>query len=151
MQLNKEQIIEYQKNRPPYLMMDFITEVIPGKSARGYKYLDKKEWFFKCHFPGDPSMPGMLQVEAIVQLTAMALFTLEGNKGKVAYITKLKDASFIKKVLPNSKLELEGDILSFKRGIANCKGVAKVNEKIVCKATFNLVLPHIMEEFKIKE
>ena len=148
MQLDKEQISQYQRNKPPYLMVDYVTEVIPGKMVKGYRILDEKEWFFECHFPGDPNMPGMLQVEAIVQLTAMALFTMDGNKGKVAYITNLKDAKFLKKILPNSKLELEGEILSLKRGIATCEGLAKVDNIVVCKAKFNLVLPHILEEFK---
>ena len=148
MELNKKQILEYQKNRPPYLMVDYVTEVIPSKSVKGYKILDEKEWFFECHLPNDPNMPGMLQVEAIVQLTAIALFTMEGNKGKVAYITNLKDAKFLKKVIPNTKLELEGEILSLKRGIATCQGRAKIDNQIVCKAKFNLVLPHILEQFK---
>jgi len=151
MELNKQQILEYQRNRPPYLMMDYITQVEPGKFVKGYKILNEDEWFFECHFPDDPNMPGMLQVEAIVQLTAMALFTIKGNKGKVAYITNLKDAKFLQKVLPNTKLELEGEILSIRRGIAKCQGLAKVEGKIVCKAKFDLVLPHIMEKFRIKE
>ena len=150
MELNKEQILQYQKNIPPYLMMDYITDVVPAKSAKGYKMLNDDEWFFQCHFPNDPNMPGMLQVEAIVQLTAMALFTMEGNKGKVAYITHLKDAKFLQKVLPNSKFEIEGTILSLRRGVANCEGFAKVDQRVVCKAKFSLVLPHIIEEFKIK-
>ena len=61
MKLNKKEILEYQQNRPPYLMIDFVDEVIPGKSAKGYKDLTKNEWFFKVHWPNDPNMPGMLQ------------------------------------------------------------------------------------------
>jgi len=151
MELTKEEILKYQKNIPPYLMMDYITEVVPEKSVNGYKILNEDEWFFQCHFPGDPNMPGMLQVEAIVQLTAMALFTVDENKGKVAYITHLKDAKFLKKVTPNCKLEMQGKILSLRRGIAQCEGFATVENKVVCKAKFSLVLPHIVEQYQIKK
>ena len=80
MKLNKKEILEYQKNRPPYLMIDFAEEVIPGKSARGYKDLTEGEWFFKVHWPGDPNMPGFLQIEALVQMCALSILSLEGNK-----------------------------------------------------------------------
>ena len=67
--LDKNGIHEYQQNRAPYLMIDYATEVIPGKSAKGYKDLNSDEWFFKVHCPKDPNMPGMLQVEALVQMS----------------------------------------------------------------------------------
>ena len=67
MKLSKKQIIKIQKNRDPYLLIDYATKVVPGKSVEGYKILKKNEWFFKVHWPGDPNMPGMLQVEAMVQ------------------------------------------------------------------------------------
>ena len=80
-QLNLKGIHEYQRNRHPYLMIDFVEEVIPGESAKGYKDLKKDEWFFKVHWEGDPNMPGMLQIEALVQLCALSILTLDGNKG----------------------------------------------------------------------
>ena len=75
-------IYDYQKNRPPYLLIDYVNEVIPGKSANGYKNLKEDEWFFKVHWPGDPNMPGLLQIEALVQMCALTILTLDGNKGK---------------------------------------------------------------------
>ena len=86
MKLNKKEIFEYQQNRPPYLMIDFAEEVIPGKLARGYKDLKEDEWFFKVHWPEDPNMPGMLQIEALVQMCALSLLTMDGNKGKLVYL-----------------------------------------------------------------
>ena len=70
MKLNKKKILEVQKNRHPYLLIDYASKVIPGKLADGYKLLKKNEWFFKVHWPGDPNMPGMLQVEALVQMAS---------------------------------------------------------------------------------
>ena len=103
MKLNKKEILEYQQNRPPYLMIDFAEEVIPGKSAKGYKDLKEDEWFFKVHWPGDPNMPGMLQIESLVQMCALSILCLPGNKGKVMYLTSANNLKFIKKILPGSR------------------------------------------------
>ena len=73
MKLDKEKILEYQKNRPPYLMIDFVNEVIPGKTSNGFKKLNDDEWFFKVHWENDPNMPGMLQIESLVQMCSMAI------------------------------------------------------------------------------
>ena len=78
-ELNKKKILEYQNNEPPYLMIDHASEVITGKSAVGYKYLNKDEWFFKVHWKNDPNMPGMLQIEALSQMAALSILTLPGN------------------------------------------------------------------------
>ena len=69
--LDKSGIHEYQQNRAPYLMIDYATEVIPGVSAKGYKDLKDDEWFFKVHWKNDPNMPGMLQIESLVQMSAL--------------------------------------------------------------------------------
>ena len=84
--LDKKAILEFQQNRPPYLMIDHATEVVPGVSSRGYKDLKKDEWFFEVHWPNDPNMPGMLQIEALVQMSSLAILTLPNNKGKIMYL-----------------------------------------------------------------
>jgi len=144
--LNKSQILEYQKNRPPYLMIDEATEVIPGLSAKGFKNLNEDEWFFKVHWEGDPNMPGMLQIEALVQMSALSILTMPGNKGKVMYLVNANNLKFFKKVLPGSKYIIETIIKSYKRGIALCEGKAYVNKELVSKAEFSLAL---LEELKI--
>jgi len=100
MKLSNKEILEYQKNRPPYLMIDYAEEVIPGKSARGYKDLKEDEWFFKVHWPEDPNMPGMLQVEALVQMCALSLLTMPGNKGKLVYLISADKIILKKKLHP---------------------------------------------------
>lgn len=144
--LDKKLILEFQKNKPPYLMIDEATEIIPGVSAKGYKYLKEDEWFFKVHWEGDPNMPGMLQIEALVQMSALSILTLPGNKGKVMYLVNANNLKFFKKVLPKSKYNIETVIKSYKRGIALCEGKAYVDEEIVSKAEFSLAL---LEELKI--
>ena len=113
--LNSIELQEYQQNRYPYLMIDYVNEVIPGKSAKGYKDLNSDEWFFKVHWPNDPNMPGMLQIEALVQMAALAIVTLPGKKGRVLYITSATNLQFKKKILIGDKLSMKTKILNYKR------------------------------------
>ena len=150
MELDKKKILEYQQNRDPYLLVDHATEVLPGKSAKGYKILKNDEWFFKVHWPNDPNMPGMLQVEALVQMCALAILTLPSNKGKVVYLVKANNLKFIKKIVPNTKFEIDTKILSFKRGMAHCEGVGSIDKEIACKADFTLILPDEIKSYNLK-
>lgn len=151
MELNKNQILEYQKNEPPYLMMDYATDIQPGKYANGYKELKNDEWFFKVHWKGDPNMPGMLQLEALTQMAALSILTLPGNKGKKMYLSSANDIKFIQKVLPDNIFSIETKVLSFKRGLATFEGLGKVDNKIVCKAKFILILPDEILKYNLKE
>ena len=148
--LDKKAILEFQQNRPPYLMIDHATEVVPGVSSRGYKDLKKDEWFFEVHWPNDPNMPGMLQIEALVQMRSLAILTLPNNKGKIMYLSSSKNLKFIKKIIPNSRLNIETKIKSFKRGIAVCDGVGTVENEIVCKAEFILILPDELKKYNLR-
>ena len=148
--LNKKKILEYQQNREPYLMIDEATSVEPGKSANGFKDLSKDEWFFKVHWPNDPNMPGMLQIEALVQMCALSILCMPGNKGKVMYLTSANNLKFIKKIVPDSRLYIETKVLSFKRGIAVCEGKGIVNKEMACKASFNLILPEEIKKYNLK-
>jgi len=149
--LDKKGIYEYQQNREPYLLIDYASEIIPGVSAKGYKDLKNDEWFFKVHWPSDPNMPGMLQIEALVQMCALSILSLPGNKGKVVYLTSANNMKFIKKIIPNSRLYIETKIKSFKRGLAICEGVGLVEKNLVCKAEFNLILPDEIKKYNLKE
>ena len=150
MKLNKEQILEYQQNRPPYLMIDFAEEVVPGKSAKGYKDFREDEWFFKVHWAGDPNVPGMLQIEALVQMSALSILSLPGNKGKVMYLTTANNIKFIKKIIPNKRLYIETKVKSFKRGLATCEGLGLIEKQVACKAEFNLILPEEIKKYNLK-
>ena len=149
--LDKQGIYEYQQNREPYLLIDYASEIVPGVSAKGYKDLKNDEWFFKVHWPNDPNMPGMLQVEALVQMCALSILSLPGNKGKVVYLTSANNMKFIKKIIPNSRLYIETKIKSFKRGLAICEGIGLVEKNLVCKAEFNLILPDEIKKYNLKE
>jgi 3-hydroxyacyl-[acyl-carrier-protein] dehydratase len=151
MKLNKNQILEYQQNRNPYLMIDSAEEIIPGKSAKGYKDLTIDEWFFKVHWPNDPNMPGMLQIEALVQMSALSILTLPGNKGKIMYLTSANNLKFIKKITPGSRLYIDTKVKSYKRGLAICEGKGLLNEEIACKAEFNLILPEEIKKYTLEK
>ena len=150
MKLNKKEILEYQQNRPPYLMIDFVDEVIPGKSAKGYKDLTEDEWFFKVHWPEDPNMPGMLQIESLVQMCALSLLTMPGNKGKLVYLIAADKIKLQKKIIPNDRLIIETKVNSYNRGIAKCQGKGEVNSKLACSAEFTIVMPHVINYYKKK-
>ena len=150
MKLSKKEILEYQQNRSPYLMIDFVDEVIPGKCAKGYKDLAEDEWFFKVHWPKDPNMPGMLQIESLVQMCALSLLTMPGNKGKLVYLLSADKVKLIKKVIPNDRLIIETKVNSYNRGIAKCQGTGEINGKTACSAEFTVVLPHIINYYKKK-
>lgn len=153
MLLKKKQILEFQNNREPYLMIDEATKIIPGKIANGFKMLRgvKDEWFFEVHWPNDPNMPGMLQVEAMTQMCALSILTLPGNKGKTMYLSSANNLKFIHKVLPNSKFEIYTKVKNFKRGIANCEGEGRVKNLTVCKAEFVLILPDELKKYNLEK
>tara|TARA_B100000315_G_scaffold255544_1_gene299143 strand:- start:6614 stop:7066 length:453 start_codon:yes stop_codon:yes gene_type:complete len=150
MELDKKKILEYQQNREPYLLIDHATEVVPGISSKGYKILKNDEWFFKVHWPNDPNMPGMLQIEALVQMCALSILTLPNNKGKIVYLVKANNLKFIKKIVPETKFEINTKILSFKRGLAHCEGFGSINQEIACKADFDLILPDVIKSYNLK-
>ena len=141
MKLNRKQIIKIQKNRDPYLLIDYATKVVPGKSVEGYKILKKNEWFFKVHWPGDPNMPGMLQVEAMVQMSSLIIFTLPNMGGKILYLANSNNIKFFKKIIPGDKLKIVSKLLSDKRGLYKFESEGYVKKKIACKAEFTLILP----------
>ena len=151
MELTKKQIKEYQQNREPYLMIDHATEVLPGVSAKGYKKLPGDEWFFKVHWPNDPNMPGMLQVEALVQMSALSILTLPGNKGKILYLVTANKLKFIKKIIPESILEIETKIKSFNRGLAICEGIGFVNKEKACSAEFTMIIPDVIKSYNLNK
>ncbi len=149
MKLNLKQICEYQQNRDPYLMIDYVEEVIPGKFANGYKDL-KEDWFFKVHWPKDPNMPGMLQIEALVQMAALTILTMPDNKGKVVYLVSADNLKFKKKIIPGDRLKIETKLISWKRGMGNCTGKGTVNGEVACSADFNLILPDKVKNYSVK-
>lgn len=144
-------LYEYQQNRPPYLMVDAAEEVIPGVRAKGYRNFVETDWFFECHFPGDPNVPGMLQIEALVQLGALMVLSLPGNKGKVCYLVAAHNLKWSRKILPGDRFDMVTQLLSWKRGIGKCSGSASVDGEFACSAEFTITIPDILQQYQVKE
>ena len=142
MKLTKNEIIKIQKNRDPYLLIDYATKVLPGKYIEGYKILKKNEWFFKVHWPGDPNMPGMLQVEAMVQMSSLIIFTQPKMKNKTLYLVDSSDIKFFKKIVPGDKLKIVSKLVSKNRGLFKFESEGFIKKKTACKARFTLILPN---------
>ena len=125
--LNKEQIKEIIPQREPFLMIDEVEEYKAGESATAYKYVNEEEWYFKGHFPGNPIMPGVLITESLAQTGAIAILSLEENKGKNALFGGIDKMKFKKMVVPGDKLKLEVKIIKQKGpiGVGEAKIVAK--------------------------
>ena len=139
--LNKEEIKQIIPQRDPFLMIDEVKEFVPGESAVAYKNVDESEWYFKGHFPGNPIMPGVLIVESLAQTGAVAILSMEENKGKNALFGGIDKMKFKKMVVPGDKLKLEVKIIKRKGPIGVGEAIASVDEKVVAKGelTFAVV------------
>jgi len=144
--LRGEELKVFQPNRYPFLMVDRVTECLPGKYAIGYKNLTNNEWFFPKHFPGHPNMPGALQLEAMAQMLTIVITTQDGLKGKITHALK-HTVSFKKEVLPGDRLDIRTDLLSWKRGIAKGVAVCRVEGIEVSNAEMMITIPEILGEF----
>lgn len=132
--LNKEQIKQIIPHREPFLLVDEVIEMEPGQSIKAIKKVRLEEYYFKGHFPSNPIMPGVLIVEAMAQAGAIALLSLEENRGKLALFAGIDRVRFKKLVKPGHTLEMEVQLLQFRRGIGKARGTARVEEKIACSA-----------------
>lgn len=148
--LNYQELQEYQQNRYPFLLIDQVDEVVPGRSARGYKLMTLNEWYFPVHFPGAPNMPGALQIEAMAQMLTVAITTLPGLKGRYTRALDYK-VRFLKEVVPGKKFELEAEVLSWRRGICKGYGIGRIDGEIACEGELLITIPEILDSFTPKK
>lgn len=139
--LNKEEIKNIIPQRDPFLMIDEVEEYVPGESAIAYKNVNEQEWYFKGHFPDNPIMPGVLIVESLAQTGAVAILSMDENKGKNALFGGIDKMKFKRKVVPGDRLKLEVKIIKRKGPIGVGEAIATIDENIVAKGelTFALV------------
>ena len=148
--LNSIELLDYQPNRYPFLMIDYVTKLKPGYYAEGYKNFTNNEWFFPIHFKGNPNVPGALQLEAMAQMLTVAITTLPGLKGKVTHALEHK-VRFRKEVLPGQTLYIETTVLSWKRGICNGKGIGYTDGEVACEAEMLITIPDILDQYLPKK
>lgn len=140
MQLSNSEIQEILPHRYPFLLVDKIVECEPGKYAKGIKCVSANEMHFMGHFPGHPVMPGVLIIEALAQVGAVALLTEEENKGKLAFFGGIKNARFKRQVEPGDVLNLECTLTTRKGPVGFGEAIATIDEKIVAKAEISFAI-----------
>lgn len=138
--LSTKQIMEILPHRQPFMLVDTIEELEPGVRALGKKCVSYNEPFFAGHFPQEPVMPGVLILEALAQTGAVAILSMEENKGKIGYLAGIQSAKFKQKVFPGDVLYLETTIIKKKGPIGIGLAIAKVNEKIVAQAELTFAI-----------
>lgn len=120
--------------RPPFLMVDKILEMIPGQKAVGIKLLGSNEPYFDGHFPGNPVMPGVMQIEAMNQVGEYALLSDARFAGKLAFITGCNNVKFKRPAVPGDVLVITTEILDSESKIGRGKGKIEIDGKITCEA-----------------
>ncbi len=131
-EMGREDIEKIIPHREPFLLIDKIIDIEPGKKIKGVKYVGQEEYYFKGHFPSNPIMPGVLIVEAIAQAGAVALLMLPENKGKLVLFAGIDKARFKRIVRPGDELVIEVEMENFRRNIGRAKGKATVGDDIAC-------------------
>ncbi len=132
--LSTKEILEIIPHRHPFMLIDTIEELEPGVKAIGKKCVSFNEPFFAGHFPTEPVMPGVLIIEALAQVGAVAILSMPENKGKIAYFGGIKEARFKGMVKPGDVLMMETEIIRVKGPVGVGKANAYVDGKLVCKA-----------------
>jgi 3-hydroxyacyl-[acyl-carrier-protein] dehydratase len=132
--LDVQQIKGIIPHRYPFLLVDKVLEMEEGKRVVGLKNVSANEPFFAGHFPEYPVMPGVLILEALAQVGAIAVLGMEQNKGKIGFLAGVDKCRFKKEVKPGDRLELEVEIIRMKGPIGKGKGIARVDGKVACEA-----------------
>ena len=140
MELNSNQIQEIIPHRYPFLLVDRITDFEPGKWAKGIKCVSVNEMQFCGHFPQEHVMPGVLIIEALAQVGAIAILSLEENNGKIAYFGGIKNARFRKQVTPGDVLTLHCELVEQHGPVGVGKASAWVDGKCAATAELTFVL-----------
>lgn len=136
--LTTKEIMEIIPHRQPFLLIDTIEELEPGRKAVGKKCVTYNEPFFAGHFPSEPVMPGVLMIEALAQTGAVAILSQPEFKGRTAYFAAIQSAKFKGKVVPGDVLTLETEIIKIKgpMGVGSAKAYADGKLVVQAELTF---------------
>lgn len=138
--LELSEILKILPHRFPFLLVDRIVELEPGKRAVGVKNVTFNEWFFQGHFPDDPIMPGVLIMEAMAQVGGVLLMTSTGNEGKTALFGGVHRFRFRRAVRPGDQLLTEVELLKWKGNAGKVSVVGKVDGRVVAEGEYLFTL-----------
>ena len=138
--LNIDEIKKIIPHRYPFLLVDRITELEIGKRAVGIKNVTVNEPFFQGHFPEYPIMPGVLIVEAMAQVGAVAMLSVEENKGKIGVFASIDKVKFKREVRPGDTLRMEVEMTRLRGSIGKANARAYVGDELACKGELTFAL-----------
>jgi 3-hydroxyacyl-[acyl-carrier-protein] dehydratase len=139
--LEAADIMRIIPHRYPFLLVDRIVELEPGRRAVGIKQVTANEPQFTGHFPERPIMPGVLMVEALAQTAGVAVMTLDEYRGKLGLFAGIDECRFRRMVLPGDTLRLEITVEKLRGMFGRVKGVASVEGEVAAEATLSIIIP----------
>lgn len=145
--LDIEQIKKLLPHRYPFLLIDRVLSVEPGKKATGFKNLTANEPFFQGHFPFRGIMPGVLMVEALAQLASITILTKGEFKDSLGVFTGIDGFKFRTMVEPGDRLDLEVELIKMRGPLGKMRGVAKVEGKVAAEGEISF---SILDQEKVK-
>ncbi|MGZ8474709.1 MAG: 3-hydroxyacyl-ACP dehydratase FabZ [Candidatus Limnocylindria bacterium] len=143
--LEAADIMRILPHRYPFLLVDRVVELEPGKRAVGIKMVTANEPQFTGHFPGRPIMPGVLMVEALAQTAGVAILTLDEYRGKLGLFAGIDECRFRRMVIPGDQLTLTVDIEKLRGMFGRARVVASVDGEVAVEATLSIIVPRDQE------
>ena len=139
--LEAADIMRILPHRYPFLLVDRVIELEPGRRAVGIKQVTANEPQFTGHFPGRPIMPGVLMVEALAQAAGIAVLSLDEYRGKLGLFAGIDDCRFKRMVVPGDTLRLEATVEKLRGMFGRVRAVATVDGAIAVEATLSIIIP----------
>lgn len=148
-QIIDTEVSKYLKHKPPILLVDKILDLEPGILSRTSLKLENDKWFFDCHYPDYPVMPGTLLVEAMSQTMSLAITSMDEFVDKwsgLLLLSSISNVKFKKEALPGIKLIVTAKIESIKRGIAKGNIKCEANAELICSSSMTIVIPNAIKQ-----